>query len=193
MADAGLESEAQLIARAQAGDPTAQDTLLRQHQTALLAFARLHMGPALRQREETWDIVQSALRDVLGHLRGFEYRGSNSFRNWLFAHAIAKIRNAARHHQAERRDQRKEVDLETLSLLYGSLCSPTRALDAREQVARLEAAFDQLPEHYREVILLAKLEGCSAAEIGERTGRGEGAVRMLLSRALVRLASLVES
>jgi RNA polymerase sigma factor (sigma-70 family) len=47
---------------------------------------------------------------------------------------------------------------------------------------------ERLTEDHREVILLMKIEGLSAKEIGERMNRSENAVHLLLSRALKRLA-----
>jgi hypothetical protein len=55
-------------------------------------------------------------------------------------------------------------------------------------VRNLEAAFDELPEHYREVITLSRIAGLSRAEIAAHMGRSEASVRNLLSRALVVLA-----
>ena len=49
----------------------------------------------------------------------------------------------------------------------------------------MEAAFDSLPDDYREVITLARIAGLSHAEIARQMARSESAVRMLLSRALV--------
>jgi RNA polymerase sigma factor (sigma-70 family) len=60
-----------------------------------------------------------------------------------------------------------------------------------EDMHRLEVAFDHLPEHYRDVIVMARLQGMSRAEIAQRTGSTERAVRILLYRALARLAELL--
>ncbi len=184
--------EPDLIAQASAGDSAARDALLRRHMPALVAYARMSMGEVLRHREGTMDIVQSALRDAIGALDDYEPRGGHSFRNWLFTYAMNTIRNKARHHQAERRSPSRERELETLSIVYSAVCSPTRQVSAKEQVARMEAAFDRLPDEYREVILLSRIEGASHREVGERLGKSEGAARMLVSRALARLANLIE-
>ena len=52
----------------------------------------------------------------------------------------------------------------------------------------LEAAFDDLPEHYREVVTLSRIAQLSRAEIARQMGRTEASVRNLLSRALIALA-----
>jgi RNA polymerase sigma factor (sigma-70 family) len=52
----------------------------------------------------------------------------------------------------------------------------------------LEEALERLSEDHREVILMTKIEGLAAKEVGERMGRSENAIHLLLSRALKRLA-----
>ena len=53
---------------------------------------------------------------------------------------------------------------------------------------RLQRAFSTLPDEYREVITLARVVGLPHAEIAVKLGKSEGAVRILLHRALARLA-----
>ena len=60
----------------------------------------------------------------------------------------------------------------------------------REEVERLRAALSKLPENYRQVIHLAHVDGLSHREIAERLGISEANSRVLLSRALARLATL---
>ena len=62
----------------------------------------------------------------------------------------------------------------------------------REAIDRIEAAFDALPEHYREVIVLARIVGLPHREIAERLGKTEVAVQGLLTRALVKLSGLLQ-
>jgi RNA polymerase sigma factor (sigma-70 family) len=60
--------------------------------------------------------------------------------------------------------------------------------DRKDRLELLEQAIVRLSEDHREVILLMKIEGLSAKEVGERMDRSENAVHLLLSRALKRLA-----
>jgi RNA polymerase sigma-70 factor (ECF subfamily) len=177
------------------GDEAVLDDLLREHVPRLRGFVRLHMGGALRQREESIDLVQSVCREILEHRERFRYPGENGFRRWLYTTALRKIHTRIEHWGAQRRDPGREVPAPLLDELldgYGSVCTPSREVAAREQVERIEAAFDALPGHYREVIALSRIAGLPHAEIAERMGKNEGAVRMLLSRALARLAELLE-
>ena len=63
---------------------------------------------------------------------------------------------------------------------------------AREEVLRIEQAFEELPENFREVITLSRILGLSHREIAEQTGSTEGATRALLFRALARLSRLLD-
>lgn len=169
------------------------DELLQRHLGALQVFVRLHAGAAVRQRESCSDLVQSTCRELIAGIDRFEFRGEAQFRRWLFAAALNKIRERHRYHTAERRDAAREVDADAaLGPLYASLLTPSRVAMARETVERIERAFDALPEHYREVILLCRLAGLSHEEVAQQTGRTVDAVRNLLFRALSRLAALAD-
>jgi RNA polymerase sigma-70 factor (ECF subfamily) len=69
------------------------------------------------------------------------------------------------------------------------MATPSQALDARERVEKFERAFAQLAPQEQEIVLLARVEGLSHREIGERLGLSEAASKKALSRAMVRLAS----
>ena len=57
----------------------------------------------------------------------------------------------------------------------------------REQQLRLADALEQLPEDYRQVIMLRNIEDLSHEEVASRMQRTPGAVRMLWLRALAAL------
>ncbi|MEZ5962563.1 MAG: sigma-70 family RNA polymerase sigma factor [Planctomycetota bacterium] len=186
----------QLVAAAQGGDQAASGALLLRYLPALRAFVRLRSDHILRAREAESDLVQTACRQVLQNLDQFEWRDEGSFRHWLFALALNKIRNHRNMALAGKRDLRREVagthgDRE-LGDAYATLATPTRQLSSRDEVARIEKAIDSLPEGYREVVILSRVVGLTSAQIGERQGKSEGAVRVQLSRALARLAAALE-
>lgn len=185
---------ANLVMQASRGDSLAVGELLERHLPALRTFVRLQVGPALRERESCSDLVQSACRELLENLEDFEYRGEKQFRHWLYVAALNKIRQRNRYHKAERRDPAREVPAGQVPVeeLYRSLLTPSRVAMANETVQRLEAAFDDLPEDYSEVILLCRVVGLSHKEVAERMGRSVDAVRNLLFRALARIAGLAD-
>lgn len=187
-----------LARRAAAGDEQALATLLSRHLPAVRAFVRAHMGPQLRAHESSSDLVQSVCRELLTHQERFQYPGEQQFLAWLYTTARRKISNRVRDLGRDKRDARREIGglaesaMAELGAAYARVSSPSgRALRA-EEIARLEAAIDQLPEEQREVVTLAHLAGLSRAEIGEQMGKSEEAVRALLHRAKARLAILLE-
>jgi len=172
---------------------------LEEHLGVLRAFVHLRVGRALRAKEETQDLVQSVCREVLAELPRNDVRSGSGFRKWLLRAAENKIRDRWRHWHREKRDSAREVDLDSTRAIdeetacqLASWITPSRQAAGREELARLERAFCELPDDYREVIVLARLRGWSHERIAERLGRTEIATRTLLSRALARLALALE-
>ena len=73
-----------------------------------------------------------------------------------------------------------------------SLCTPSRDAAGKEDLERLERAFARLSTDQQEVIRLARFAGLVHEEVARRMGRTPSATRSLLSRALARLATLLE-
>lgn len=182
-----------LLRRAGHGDEPAVRTLLARYLPGLRAFVRLHSGRLVRSKESCSDLVQSACREVLEHADDFVYGGEAGFKQWLYRTALRKIAHRAEHWGAERRDARREhaAGDDSLDVLdcYRAFYTPSQQAAAREELERVEAAFDRLSEPHRQVIVMAKVMGMSRAEIGAELGRSELAVRTLLSRALAQLAT----
>lgn len=192
-------SDGMLYERAQHGDREAIAQLLERHLPGLEAYVRLKAGRAVRAHEETRDIVQSVCRELLGGLERFEFRGEGPFRHWLYTAALRKIVARDAYWRAQRRDAGRNVDAEPdlagdRAVLghYGAFASPSQVALAREELERIEAAFDRLDEPQRELILLARVAGLSRREIAEQLGKSEEAVRVSLHRALARLSALLE-
>jgi len=76
--------------------------------------------------------------------------------------------------------------------VYGSITTPSAHAQGREFLEQVETAFDRLTEVEREAILLARVLGLSHLEVAVQTGRTEGASRILLHRALTKLARLLD-
>ena len=177
-------------------------TLVEAHLGALRAFVRLRLGESLRQRETSLDLVQSVVREALEDLKGFEYRGETSFRQWLLRRAESKIRDRARFWRRDRRAAEREVsgdgtghdggEADDLGQQLATFFTPSRHAAAREELERVERAFLSLPEDWRRVILMARVLGLSHEEIGVELGRTPLATRTLLCRALARLTTLLE-
>ncbi|MFY9341298.1 MAG: RNA polymerase sigma factor [Planctomycetota bacterium] len=186
------ESSHPLVTRAQGRDAAAIEALLVRHLPGLQGWLRLRMGALLRARETPEDLVQSVAREVLADLPGFEWRGEAAFRHWLYVKAQRKLVDKARFVAAECRSPAHErpADAASDGVLAGLTggATPSRDVQSREEVARIERAFAELPADYQEAISLQRLCGMDYAEIAVRMQRSEGAARNLVHRGLSRLA-----
>lgn len=194
----GSEDASRLVQKASAGDPVAVDALLQRFLPGLEAYLRGNAGAGVLAKESGADLAQSVCREVLeGLAQGrMEYRGEREFKQWLYQAALFKLQNRWRYYAAERRDARRETgdaaesDDPRVAELLASLCTPSRDAIAREDLARVSDAFRRLPAPARDVILWTRIEGLSHREVAERLGVSEAHSRVLLSRALARLATL---
>lgn len=194
-------SEEELDALNQAagsGDREAVERLLKAHESELHAFVRLRAGAMLRARESSADLVQSVYREVLEHADRFRHPSEGAFKRWLFTTALRKIKNRHAYYMAGKRDvlrnEMTPVDDDAAKRLlehYRTFSTPSGTFMAREQLEQVEGAFDSLSDEQREVITLAHMVGLSRAEIAEQMGKSEGAVRVLLHRALAKVSGLL--
>ena len=191
-----MTDEGELARRLAAGDDEALESLLTSHLPALHGFVRLHTGPALRDREETVDLVQSVCREVLQHKQRFTHAGERGFKRWLYRTALRKIANRAEYWRASKRDAARApqgaLSADELAACYDSIATPSREVAALELVGRIEGAFDRLPAAQREVVVMSRIAGLKHAEIAQELGKTEVAVRTQLSRGLARLAELLD-
>jgi RNA polymerase sigma-70 factor (ECF subfamily) len=188
----------ELLDAGRSGDRDALEALVVRHLPRLRAFARLRMSPLLRAREAAEDLVQSACVQILRALPAFEYRGEEAFRGWLYTAVTNKLLEHERELRAQCRDVRREVVHDpgegagAIAQVYGAALSPSQRVIAAERLVELEAAFDALPDHYREVLTLSRIARLSRAAIATRLGRSEGSVRNLITRALAELGRQLE-
>lgn len=195
------EEIGRLAERAAQGDRAAVDVLIQRYLPELRAFVRLRAGPVVRARESSDDIVQSTCREVIEHIDRFQFPSEPAFKQWLYTTALRKILNRNDYYLAQKRDAQREVplqggsgssaDQQRLFDCYRSFSSPSRHAVLKEELERIERAFEQLPEEYREVITLAHVVGLSRVEIAEQMGKSEGNVRVLLHRALAKMSAIL--
>ncbi len=183
-----------LVEDAARGNDVAVDELLGRYLPGLRAFVRLRAGPAVRAHESASDIAQSVCREVLQNISTFKYGGEAGFKHWLYATALRKLQKRDEHWRAQKREAGRVVEGETALLAtYRNFSSPSRRAIAKEELERIERAFDGLTDDEREVITLARVIGLPHKEIAEAMGKTEGATRVLLHRALARLAEMLDT
>ena len=130
-------------------------------------------------------------------------QGEAQFQGWLFTLARRKIARRYETMRTRKHEAGREVPIAgpagsssgdelQLADAYRALSTPSQKLMAAELVERMESAFAELPEDYREVILLSRTLGLSRKEVAAEMDRTEASVRNLLARALASLAARVE-
>ncbi|PIE22336.1 MAG: hypothetical protein CSA62_13050 [Planctomycetota bacterium] len=187
-------SSVQLFDRAR-GNIDISDEMIAHYLPSLRAFIRARLSDDLRRRESESDIVQSVCRGLIQDRDKLNFAAEAQFRAWLFTNALNTIYDKARYWDRARRASNAEESLgegrrlEDLSQGYSGVFSPSRIAGAREQLVKLEEAFDKLPEHYAEIISLARIARLPHEEIAKQMGRSVGATRQLLGRALRQLSS----
>jgi RNA polymerase sigma-70 factor (ECF subfamily) len=178
-----------------ASQPPDLDALFARNLPPLVAFIRARTGRAVAGRESAADIAQSVCREVLQDMGGFAYRSDEAFRGWLFMQAARKILDRNRFLHRERRDvarereQPTEEQARTLLTCYATLGTPSRCASAREELARIEAAVQELPEAQRDAVSMSRLMGMAYADIAAVLGVSESAVRGLVARGLATVAA----
>jgi RNA polymerase sigma factor (sigma-70 family) len=163
------------------------EVAFEQHRERLLSVIYLRMGPDLRVRMDPEDVLQEVAIEAVNSwktLSAEENAGA-----WLVTLARRKVARIMRDQLGvAARDPRREHAVKTELPLADRRSGPITHADRKDRLELLEQAILRLSDDHREVILLMKIEGLPAKEVGERMGRSENAVHLLLSRALKRLA-----
>jgi RNA polymerase sigma-70 factor (ECF subfamily) len=120
---------------------------------------------------------------------------------WLRQLLVRNLHNLLRHYLGtKRRDVRLErelaADVDISSQMLGQIpispiSSPSQQAARREQEVLLANAQEQLPGHYRDVIVLRTLQSLSFLDIAKQMGRTVDSVEKLWARALLRLRHLM--
>lgn len=156
-----------LAERARDGDREAFGRLFERHRR-LVHGVLLARVPA----REVPDLVQDAFLAALGAIGGLG--DAARFAPWLAAIA----RNLARDAQRAARPRESLADDPVDAREAG--CSAADAAASAECIA----AVRELPEAYRETLVLRLVEGLSGQEIAARTGLTHGSVRVNLHRGM---------
>jgi RNA polymerase sigma-70 factor (ECF subfamily) len=177
---AHLDHDRSLVAAAQA-DPARFDALYRKYVAQVYNFAVYE----LRDHHEAEDVTERTFLAALANLGRFEERarpddgdGASTFRVWLFRiarNAIAERRRARARH--------RETDLEAAAGVADPADVESTVV-ARVAADEAWGAIERLDGDRRRAVVLRFVHEMSTAEIAGVLGRSEGAVRVLLHRAL---------
>jgi RNA polymerase sigma-70 factor (ECF subfamily) len=176
------------MARVRDGDNAAFGELYQRYHDELLFAVRAHLGPRLRSKLESEDILQSVAIEAFRSLPRMDAERTISLRHYLHAMVVNKIRGRADHFDALKRAG--DVPLTPSRASNIAQEEEPRYHDG-ERFERLETAMQALPNDYRRVITLRKVDGLSSKDVAELLGKSDASVRKLYSRALAHLTLLL--
>jgi len=180
-----------LLERFRGGDQEAFRLLYEKYRRRLALLIFYKMSEGLRERVEVDDILQEVFWEAANGMGRFSYQSPGSFLRWLSRIADTVIIDAARFESRQKRDAREMLRFRSPSNPGGAEAldsrSPSRVFAQDEAVRRLLEKLSALPEEYRQVILLTKVQGLTTAEVAEELGKSREAVALLLHRGLQRL------
>ena len=168
-----------LVRKAQAGDKTAFDLLVRKYQNKVVNIVSRYLG----HNGDVLDVAQDTFVKAYTALPSF--RGEAAFYTWLYRIAVNTSKNylTARGRRPFNVDiDDEESDLhEQLSLQDPA--SPERLALAEEIKQVIVNAIERLPEELKVAIQLREIDGMSYEEIALAMGCPVGTVRSRIFRA----------
>lgn len=180
------ESTASLLVRIRKGDDAATEILIARYLPALRRWAHGRLPPSARHLADTDDLVQITLLKTLKRVKEFDSQRHGAFfaylRRALHNQLLDQLRSA-------KRRPGRELRVEPVA----EEPSPLEEAIGRDRLRSYETALDGLEERQREAVIMRVELGSSYGEIAGVIGSpSPNAARMVVSRALVRLAEMMD-
>lgn len=193
-----MPHDTKILEALRSGEEAALVTFLQTNQQPLLAFIRSRIGTQLQKKIEPEDVLQEASIEAVRVLEQVDLSTWDPL-HWLFQICERKIIDAHRRHFAsQKRDAGREAAMPAGSdaaglanLLAASMTTPSQAFSRDQRQLRMMAALETLPDDQREALRLRYLVGLPSKEIAQKFGKSDGATRVMISRALSRLQTLL--
>jgi len=179
----GSSVEIEFIERLKAGDAKAFDTLVIRYTDDIFAL----LFRITEDAEEAGDLTQETFFSVFKAIRKF--RGEADLKTWLFRIAINQSRNRFRWWKRRKREKTISLDApfgdsETLvhETISGNIANPEEKILQREREKVLMNALRDLPDVFREAVVLCDIEGLSYEEIASVLEVNIGTIKSRIAR-----------
>ena len=186
--DHNTYSEQKVLESCLNGDTSAFETIVHQYQSLVCAITYSTVG----QVEESEDLAQQVFVNAWKNLK--QLKDTRKFKFWLLSITRNVIRDSFKKRNRDVMNQAtsfEDTDITTHST------NPSDPLIAREQQAVVTQALLQIPESYREPLVLFYRQEQSIREVAEALGLSEDTVRTRLHRGRKmikeQVASMVET
>jgi RNA polymerase sigma-70 factor, ECF subfamily len=187
------DNEQTLLTGLRAGDERAFETLVRLYGGRMLAVARRFV----RNDADAQDIVQSAYLNAFRSVGQFE--GQCAIGTWLHRIvvnvALMRLRSRRRKPEASIDDLLPSFQEDGHHVeQFSEWCAPADELMQRAETrAIVRACIDQLPDNYREILILRDIEELSTEESARALSMTPTAVKVRLHRARQALSTLLRN
>lgn len=193
-----LDSFAALMGRLKAGEDDAARVVFERFANRLMGLARKSLHGRLLQKVDPEDVVQSAYKSFfLGQREaGWDFGGWDGLWGMLTLITLRKCAGRAEYYSADKRDVKREMppahDSVSGAVDDFALDREPQPEEAALLVETVESLFLAMNDADERAILELSLQGFTAAEIVEQTGRAERSVRRLRERTKKRLERMQE-
>jgi RNA polymerase sigma-70 factor (ECF subfamily) len=185
------EIERQLVRRAQAGDQSAYEDLVRMHQQRLLAV----IGGILRRNEDVEDVAQQALVKAYLSLKRFDQR--SAFGTWLYKIAVNECWDYFRKKKVRPLFYESNLSEDQLRHMQGTLDSRDGDADGGAVTARrvehrqlLDRLLGELDHKDRTMLVMKEVGGFTVEEISAALDVNVNTVKVRLFRARGKLVEV---
>lgn len=190
----------QLIEEAHGGSKTALGQLVEHYRRYLHALSVRELPTSLQAKVSASDVVQDACVEACQDFFQFTGRTRFELRAWLrriLMHNLADV--ARQYQQSAKRQVSREVrlgggedDSNQGGIAVARTESPSAQAIYHEVIQQLDEVLAELPDAYRQVILLRSRDRLTFPEIGQKMDRSPDAARKLWTAAIIRLQERLE-
>ncbi|MFC1634490.1 RNA polymerase sigma factor [Planctomycetota bacterium] len=170
-----VTGDEQLVRATLRGDTSAFEAIVERYWNMIVALALTKMGDPT----EAEDIAQESFLKAYSHLHTLQK--PSRFAGWLSKIAIQQCANSVR----------RTVRCKTA---FGCKATPLEELDSQSvkmnppgltesQIYFVRHIIGQMPEKFRQLVIMRFVAGLSAVQIAEKLGKRPGTVRVRLHRA----------
>jgi RNA polymerase sigma-70 factor, ECF subfamily len=178
-----VETEASLLARAQAGDVGAFERLSSAYADRLFMLLLRLLGDRSEAEEVAQEVMLRAWRGIT------RFRGQSSYFTWLYRIAVNEANRALE--KRARRPAAVPIGARELQLPASPAHDPARQAENSELRRALGQALGELPPALRTAIVLRDVEGLSTQEAAGIAGVSQAAFKSRLHQARLRVRAAI--
>lgn len=174
----------ELVERCQLGDSNAFDELVRRYQRYVFNLIYQHLGST----DDLEDIAQEVFIRIFKFIKHF--RREASLESWIYKIVLNYCRTYAKRRKSWLRlfyentfKGHDDNDFEIIDSIPDPNANPANNIEQIETTSNIKSAIDNLPDIYREILIMRELNQLSYEEIAKILNISIGTVKSRISRA----------